>query len=217
MFTLDVIFYADSSSHLFFFFFYLTVQLRNIDVFLSFFSLIFFEKRRIAYLELLISDFSFKRNECYFLRIFSFFLHEYRPRNDTSVFRRARRWRRRRRKSGERRREISRWHNQWTIRPVDSINPCYGAGLRVATTLTINSTRINVNRWHCAARLSRLVKTVGAWRANEASSRVWNASLSPKREVAKSGTRKKFRTNFDPRRSPNFERRFSRVVQENWR
>lgn len=119
--------------------------------------------------------------------------------------------------SGERRREISRWHNQWTIRPVDSINPCYGAGLRVATTLTINSTRINVNRWHCAARLSRLVKTVGAWRANEASSRVWNASLSPKREIAKSGTRKKFRTNFDPRRSPNFERRFSRVVQENWR
>lgn len=69
--------------------------------------------------------------------------------------------------SGERRREISRWHNQWTIRPVDSINPCYGAGLRVATTLTINSTRINVNRWHCAARLSRLVKTVGAWRATK--------------------------------------------------
>lgn len=87
----------------------------------------------------------------------------------TRVSLRARRWWRNGGEGG-RRREISRWHNQWTIRPVDSINPCYGAGLRVATTLTINSTRINVNRWHCAARLSRLVKTVEASRANEASS-----------------------------------------------
>lgn len=29
-----------------------------------------------------------------------------------------------------------------TIRPVDSINPCCGAGLRLATTLTINSTEL---------------------------------------------------------------------------
>lgn len=118
--------------------------------------------------------------------------------------------------SGERRREISRWHNQWTIRPVDSINPCYGAGLRVATTtLTINSTRINVNRWHCAARLSRLVKTVEASRADDACPGTGQFSSSrPKNGKSRVSRRERKRVSISPW-SPNPD--FPGLCKENRR
>lgn len=186
----------------------------NIHLFLSFLSNHAITKYRLKWSKQCFElDLFFKRN-CHFL---------HRPSRVFSPFKRISDTKRHERlyarvddggegESGERRREISRWHNQWTIRPVDSINPCYGAGLRVATTtLTINSTRINVNRWHCAARLSRLVKTVEASRADD--DWPWNRPVlffpSKKREISCFATWKKKSFDF----AVIAESRFSRVVQ----
>lgn len=135
---------------LFFFFF---IQTRNYEVSIIIETIRF---ERCVRLNLLTSlkkgdSFAMIRRFCWNLRILIFFKKEtnrilFFLKNIGHETTKAS-WRRsmtekKVRGEGERRREISRWHNQWTIRPVDSINPCYGAGLRVATTLTINSTEL---------------------------------------------------------------------------